>query len=282
MTIFREVRAQEAARQPGGLFSAARPAPQGETPEDWANGLAWRTERCVSYEGVPLCAEPGDGEESPNTVEYHQPTQFRVYDECTTLNGELDTGRVERQADAILGYVAARELWDGPLTVADPYDSPQGTGLTNNYLSKTGAATVIGSDAYERYDALVRLEQAARDAARGQQVYLHVPLAALPDTGLTKVGDVLYTQHGSVVVTDGGYPGTGPGASAPTETLTWAYATGPVQLRWTRLDPLVAPAETLDRATNRRRVWANRLFAVTFDPCVHFAIRVALPPDVTP
>jgi len=58
------------------------------------------------------------------------------------------------------------------------------------------------------------------------------------------------------------------------EAGTWLYATGPVQVRLSDIDIRVQPAETVDRTTNRQEIWADRLFAATFDPCVQLSMRV--------
>lgn len=276
LTIFNPVRPVEAAAPTSGLLvSAIRP--RGERDEDWANGFAWRSERCPTWQGYDPCDTldtlPADG---GNGIEYHRPMGYRVKDECTTLNGELDTSTVERQADAVASMVIAQELWTGALTVANPYDAPGAVARTNNYLARPTAVTV-GSGAYPIEQAMAMLEQAARRDAGGQQVNLHMPVTALPAQGLDKVGNLLYTHTGALVIVDPGYTGSAPDGEEATDTAVWMYATGPVTVRMSSVDIGNDMASTLDRATNRRAVWAHRLFAATFDPCTHYAIQVALP-----
>jgi hypothetical protein len=82
----------------------------------------------------------------------------------------------------------------------------------------------------------------------------------------------------AVVTTD---PGHNP--VAPTGD-TWIYGTGPVTVRLgpvsTELEQrvIVSGADPGTGGVNRRRVWADRMFAVTFDPCAHFAMNVVDPP----
>jgi len=82
------------------------------------------------------------------------------------------------------------------------------------------------------------------------------------------------------------------GGTAPAVTVTtttagtnpslvaghWAYATGPVAVRMTPLEILDGP-ESVDRVINSQNLWASRLFAATFDPCVQFAVLLPDPPN---
>lgn len=274
--IFTEVQPVQAAAPTSGLLvSAIRP--RGESERDWVNGFAWRTERCPTWETYEPCdtlntapAEDGNG------IEYHRPVAYRVRDECTTLSGEFDTSRVERMADAVASHVIAEELWEGTRTQANPYDTRDETNRTNNYLART-TATTVGTGPYPVIEALGLLEEAARRDAGGQQVVIHMPIRLMPESGLVRNGNLLYTQTGALVIADSGYTGTGPAGQAVTDEIAWMYATGPVTVRMSSVDIGTEPRSTLDRATNRRTVWANRVFAATFDPCTHYAIQAALP-----
>lgn len=274
--MFTEVQPVQAAAPTSGLLvSAIRP--RGESEQDWVNGFAWRTERCPSWQTYEPCdtlnsAPPEDG----NGIEYHRPVAYRVRDECTTLSGTLDTSRVERMADAVASHVIAEELWEGALTQANTYDTRGETGRTNNYLARD-TATVVGTGPYPIHEALALLEEAARRDAGGQQVVIHMPIRLMPDSGLVRNGNLLYTQTGALVIADSGYTGTGPEGEAVTDEAAWMYATGPVQVRMTSVDISTEPRETVNMATNRRTVWGNRVFAATFDPCTHYAIQAALP-----
>lgn len=278
--IFTEVQPVQAAAPTSGLLvSAIRP--RGESERDWVNGFAWRTERCPTWQGYDPCddlnsspAADGDG------LEYHRPMGYRVKDECTTLSGTFDTGRVERKADAIASHVIAEELWEGTLTQANTYDTRDETGRTNNYLARS-TATTVGTGPYPIHEALGLLEEAARRDAGGQQVVIHMPIRLVPDTGLVRNGNLLYTQTGALVIADSGYTGSGPANQAATDTDAWMYATGPVTVRMSTLDIGTEPRQTVSMTTNRRTVWAHRLFAATFDPCTHYAIQAALPGAVS-
>jgi hypothetical protein len=71
---------------------------------------------------------------------------------------------------------------------------------------------------------------------------------------------------------------TTPGVAPAPRAGNWAYATGPVLAR---LSPVVPTpdddAVTVDRRTNLRTLWADRMFGVAFDPCCHYAIQFPEP-----
>lgn len=243
----------------------------------WEQGLAWVPERCAStYQLVPWCAEPAEGYVSPRAdAVYYRPVGLRVADECSTLGGPVDVDRVRRVAEAQTSYAIARELWLGTLTQADPHEV-DGADATNAYLAFEDAE-VVGASAADHGVGVGRLEQAAMEATHGQQVMIHVPVILLPQLAdtVSPEGNKLITRAGNILVGDAGYPGTGPEGQAPGATV-WIYATPPVVVLTSPWVIDVDDASTVDRATNTRTVWASRVFAATFDPCVHFATEITL------
>lgn len=258
------------------LASALRP---GDGAGKWMEGMAWRSELCPTYQGYNPCTELDEGpEEGGDGLVYYVPVAYRVADECTNLSGRFDEGRVTRMSNAIASYVVAQELWTGALSQMEPYDLPNGGALAqvNAYLSN-GNATVVAAPATGGVlAALAELEEQTRQATRGQQVFLHAPIGMINTIAqnLRRVGNELRTATDGIVVADAGYPGTG---GAPPEE-GWIYGTGPVAVRLGPVSTEVEPRATVDRSTNRRRVWADRMFAVTFDPCAHFGMQVTQPP----
>jgi hypothetical protein len=91
------------------------------------------------------------------------------------------------------------------------------------------------------------------------------------------VGGLLYTALDTVVVADAGYPGTG----ATGGSTGWMFATGPVAVRLADLDIIEGMMETLSRTTNRQEIWASRLFAATYDPCVAIGTDSGVSVDIT-
>lgn len=271
--MFTPVPGVPAAPPASGLVaSAARP-----TLDRWEQGLAWIPERCgTTYQLVPICDEPATEYTAPRPgAVYYQPVGLRVADECSTLGGPVDLERVRRVAEAQAPFAIARELWDGELTQADTYTAGAQSGLTNAHLASADAETVGGSAAAARV-GIGRLEQAALETSHGQPVFLHVPVVLLPqlDGYVRPVGQQLVTLAGNTVVADGGYPGSGPNGE-PVGATVWAYATSPVAVLMSSLD-VIADGDAVDSAVNTRRIWAARVFAATFDPCVHLATEITL------
>jgi hypothetical protein len=260
------IAAPQARAQATGTLWAAAVKPDGGR---WQTGLAWRPERCFTVAGFGPCdGSPAVPAEPDITLPQVYPVGYRVSDECTTLGGTLDTSRVQRQADAVLSYELAHELWTGALSIADPV-TVDGSPYVNPHLASADA-TVVPSTVTTVAGRLGALEQAAMAQAFGQQVVLHVPARYLLEIGSLLVirGDSLYTPLGSVVVADAGYPGTGPAGTGD----SWAYATGPVMAFSSQLELVTDMAATLNRLTNRRKVWATRYIAAAYDPCSHLAI----------
>jgi hypothetical protein len=253
------------------LASAEQPSGGGN---DWMDGLTWLSDSCPAWQGFNPCAELDEPPpEGGMGLVYVVPVGYRVGFECTTLSGELDLERARRQADQIASFVAARELWTGDLSKLDPYDLPNGGELNqvNPHLEQVDLANQLAAST-DPMDALAELEAAAAEATSGGQVFIHGSTATIGRVGqnLERVGNELRTKTGAVVVPDAGYPGTGPDGTG----TGWLYATGPVVVRLGPISADLSPAATTDRRTNRRRVIAERMFGVAFDPCALFAIQV--------
>jgi hypothetical protein len=242
----------------------------------WEQGLAWVPERCgTDYQLVPWCDVPAEGYETPRAgAAYYRPIGLRVADECSTLGGLVDEARVRRVAEAQTSYAIARELWLGTMTQADSHEV-DGSPATNAYLASEDA-TVVGASAAGHAVGVGRLEQAAMEATHGQQVMIHVPVMLLPQLADTvSIEDNrLITRAGNLLVGDAGYPGTGPEGEAAGATV-WIYATSPVAVL-TSPWVLDLDSSAVDSATNTRTVWASRVFAAIFDPCVHLATEITL------
>lgn len=271
--MFSPVPGVAAAPPTSGLVaSAARP----DIPR-WEQGLAWVPERCATtYQLLPWCDEPAVAYTPPRPgAAYHRPVELRVADECSTLGGPPDLERARRVAEAQSPFAIARELWTGELSATDPYTVGAAT-LTNAHLA-SAAADVVGGSAASPLVGFGRLEQAALEATHGQPVMLHVPVMLLPQLWpvFRPVGQTLVTHAGNLLVADGGYPGTGP-AGQPTAASVWAYATSPVAVLtspWRLIDD---DPSVVDSTSNTRTTWAARVFAATFDPCVHLATEITL------
>lgn len=274
--MFEPVQGVLAAPPTTGLVVSAGPPP--DDGARWEQGFSWIPERCGQpYQLVPYCST--DNPESYTPPRYggvfYRPPGARFADQCTTLGGALDTERLQRIAEATTPFVIARELWDGRMSQQDTW-TLRGQSHTNAYLASPAAMTVT-STATALRDSLAALEQAAVEAAQGQRIMLHLP--TLITGSLTeyvrRVGQDLLTRQDNVVVVDAGYPGTGPDGETVGATA-WAYATSMVQVRVSDLEIIAAAPQTVDRATNTVTAWAERVFAASYDPCVHFAIEITI------
>jgi hypothetical protein len=244
----------------------------------WEDGFSWVPERCgTSYQLVLWCSgdDPADYDTPRAEGVYYRPVGVRWADECTTLGGVLDVERLRRIAEATTPFVIARELWTAEIGQDDSWTTGSGT-YSNPYLA-SAEADVVGSGGAALLRALTALEQAAVEATRGQRVMLHLPIVASGSLGeyVRRVGPDLLTRQDNLVVVDAGYPGTGPAGQSVGSTA-WAYATTPVQVRWSELQIVSDPGQTVSRSSNSVTVWAERVFAATFDPCAHFATEITL------
>lgn len=260
----------------GLVAAAARP-----DLDRWEDGLAWVPERCgTQYRLVPLCSDEAVAYDPPRPGRaYYLPVGVDVADECSTLSGPVDAARVGRVAEANFPLIVARELWSGAGTLAAPYTAEQQavTGQTHNAYLASPDADIVGSGGAAPMVGLARLEQAAMAAAGGQAIMLHLPISVswLVAPSLTRVGGSWLTVAGNVVVTDAGYTGSGPAGEQPGATV-WAYATSPVSVLATPWDVRADDVDAVDHRTNTRTVWASRVFAAVFDPCVHLATEITL------
>lgn len=252
------------AQLTGSLEASALPG----TGDRWQDGIGWKPERCFEAASYAPCdPTPNVPTYSATGVNEYYPIGFRVRDVCTTLGGLLDGERVRRQVVASTSFHAARELWTGALSVANPV-TVNGSPYTNPHLS--AGSTTVASTATGVTARLAALEQAAMLDAFGQQVVLHLPPHLVLPLGalLERRGEILYTPLGNIVIADAGYPGSGPAGSG----TEWAFSTGPVTLRLGDINIFEDPVSTINRETNRQEIWGDRLFAATFDPCTVYAI----------
>lgn len=213
--MFTEVQPVRATPPTSGLVQSA----QRPTDTGWEAGLAWRPERCVTYQGFTPCGTIAGVPAEPDVdVVYYVPPGFRVRDACTTLDGERDAERVRRQADAITSFVVARELEAGALTEADPA-TVNGSPYVNPYLANGDAIEVTAPTDLDR--AINVLEMAAMQSAPGMQVFIHMPISVLPRVSdLRRVGNILYTASDNVVIADAGYTGVGAPVAGTAEVQT--------------------------------------------------------------
>ena len=224
MVLFQPVPSVPAQQPTTGLVASAL------TPTDgirWEDGIAWRSERCPQAAGFDPCGT--EFEDPPaggggDQINYYRPVAFTVTDECSTRTRDYDVQRVQRQADAVTSWMVARELEQGTITRLNPYESPLSEGdptATNMFMASTEADVVTGGP-FTPLAGLGALEEAARDAQLGMDVWLHVAPRLIPllENALEREGRLLRTKTGARVVADAGYSGAGPLTAGTSEVQT--------------------------------------------------------------
>jgi hypothetical protein len=213
----------------------------------------------------------------PSGTVYYQPPVLRVEDSCSAMssNRPEDEARVRRQAEAVTSWTIAHELWTGEHSDINPYDTPEASNQLNARLT-AGLGVQVVTGTHEPEHALGALEQAARGSlgSLGMDVWIHMPITLVPlmHEAIVREGTSLYTKTGARVIADAGYPGTDPDDAVDAGAL-WMYATGPVEVRMSR----VLVSQFPSQRNNQIVTTAERFYAATFDPCVLHGVAVDLP-----
>jgi len=236
---------------------------------------------CGGTDAAPVdtCDTPVDVPEGTTPWAYSPPSvpfEVRAAESCSTFHSELSIEawheRVDRRMELCQWSEIAYELWTG--SQAQASDPP----AQNRYLASTLGLNLTPDGAVGVVEAISRMEDGLSRCTCGAVHLIHVPLrlvAYLSDAGLvTREGDRLYTDAGSLVIADRGYPGTGPGNQAPDAGTLWIYGTSVLTAR---LAPIEHPQkdlrEALDAATNHIAVRAVRRAAITW-LCCHLGAHV--------
>lgn len=196
------------------------------------------------------------------------------------LPGEDRFKRVKKQLDAATQKAVEVELWDGRAALGD--------GNANLFLSKASTATEAASGAYAPHIALMYLEEAIADSPTGEQAMIHMTRDVASYLGSyilhkesEETGPHLITRLGTPVVIGSGYSGNGPiGATGATASATnkWMYATSYVDVHLGKIEVVDDKlSQGVDATINDMRIKAYRPAAVTFDPSIHYTVRVTLP-----
>jgi hypothetical protein len=254
---------------PYGLLTTIEfPTPQ---PAHWQQGITYAPTCGVNVSGVGAL----------------------IYDECVCATVGLTDAQAtaERALAMAEPWQVERAFWtgiSGGQAVVYPHLAANaqvldatGILLQTPAVNVTGASSVgIVGDLVNVVTALGLLEQALANCYNGVGV-IHVPELLVPTLdawGLIRaVGPVMKTLNGNKVAVGAGYPGTGPDGSARAGNTCWMYATGNVF--GYRTDVRVRAPDTsagsLDRATNTRKMIAERTYVIGWD-CCHFAVQTAL------
>jgi hypothetical protein len=264
----------------------ANPPPKSESNEWAAGGVTYVPTSCSEGGLADPCVSANKlggiaDDTRPDTVEFDA---FIVYSfAACKMRYQRRVRQLQQEArDNLLACESkqiAREFWAGAFAQTVDKD---GDDRPNNYLAKAGATGLTTSAGADPTDALACLEQYARDCGCGGRAMIHASADVFTNWVERKLvetdGKFAYTELGTIVVMDAGYPGTPPAGIAPAAGVRWAFVTDPVTVR--RSDILDVPngtdwlARATDRKTNEVVVRAERAAAVTFDGCCRGAAGV--------
>jgi hypothetical protein len=178
-----------------------------------------------------------------------------IADAGYTGAGPLDTGTSEVQTVTITG-------------------GPTGGTFTTTYNGQTTAGVAFNATAAVYRTALEALSNiapgdiAVTGANGGPYTVTFLTPGNVPQMTASGAGLTGGTAPAANVAT-----GT-PGVARATLPGLWMYATGPVEVRLGQVVTTAEQAVTVDRRTNSRQVWADRMFAAAFDPCCQFAMQI--------
>jgi hypothetical protein len=192
---------------------------------------------------------------------------------CTTRSTHADPAEWQRRAqvalDAYQHWAIEREFWSAALLPANPHLA-QTTGLTfDNSVTATSVK-----------NAMSLLEQAIADKGGTGVIHLRPSVFSQisHDAGFLiwdiKNG-VARTTLGTIVVPGVGYTGSNKDGTAASGTVEWAYATGLVEYRASRVE-LLPPTikEATDRAQNLTTFRAERYVNITWDQRIHAVVKI--------
>lgn len=256
-----------------GLIAAA---PVVTEPGRWETGFAFEPARCGAGGRTnllfcdPVTMTPDDA--SP-TIEGDA---FLIYasDKCSPFQDRDYAATARAQLEAIRSFELAEEFWTGSLN------------LTQRSLTDPTSDTVTNGPA-DPVDALACLEAGLAQCNKGRRGMIHVTPQVLTHLwsrqALRIEGGIVLTPLGTIVVSDAGYDGSGPGGS-PAGASQWGYATSMVQVLLGAVE-VVPPgtdtplglAEATDRSDNTVTVFATQPASWKNDQCCLLAAEFETP-----
>lgn len=170
----------------------------------------------------------------------------------------------------------AEALLDATISFGVEKALSQGVALsTNPYLADTNLVDLASGSTVSPRVGLAYLENALGLTARAG--ILHATPAVTSRWFEDPQTDVvaLRTSNGTPVSSGGGYIGANPAtvAEGPDETVDWAFATGPVQVRLGKLERAV-DSEVVDRGMNVVTARAEQVVLVEWDTALQVGVRI--------
>jgi hypothetical protein len=261
---------------PYGLLSPAVTVIEDNRPH-WQSGFSYETLGCAGTTSVhSICVSASAPTVSASGELYRSYRPFTVRTEftCSTmsLSDEELKAMAERELDIVLQKALEKEFLTGALAEQELAESDDTE--ANRYLSDDEAVSLTGSAVRPRV-GLALLEGAIGTAGNGAQGVIHMTRSAVEALDLEVGTDgVLRTKLGTPVVAGSGY------LDDPTDTSVTLYATSAVTVRLGEAIVVQEkPVESVDRRVNSRTYTVERVAAVTWDSCTHFAVDIDLTAD---
>lgn len=281
----------KATPAPYGLVVSAHVVTDGSDLEQgrdrevrWIRGFAFDPESCaVDGTLVDNCNDTTD-DPTPNAdpadVSYQPFALEAMVKYQTFARPQPDAqARAARKLAAQRSWLLERELWSGTKAIA--------VSAPNNYLVK--APTLLNNlgSAFGFVDGLAQLEQGIAAASSWERGMIHcTPALATLWSGenlIHKEGNLLVTNLGTIIVPGRGYPGTGPGGNVNAKHFQWAFATGPITVRFGQVTFGGTDDDTMagvNRTTNERKVRAYQFAAATWSGCIDAGAFIDLSKDL--
>lgn len=280
------VPARPAAPPRYSLLAAAQGV---DDPNRWQAGIAWEPEGCGTGDSAGINCSPFDADRAGSRSDgpvTSWPFLVWASDECSTFSTRDWQGRARRALEASQSHQIAAEMWTGAITKAQA-DTPSSPFLADS-------STITGSAQITDLRDVALLEAWGAACSQGQRLMIHMSpylflryVEAAGDA-VQPAGNLIVTALGNLVVTDSGYPGTGPDGEDP-DSVEWAYVSTLVQVRLDTVEMLPRSltdardlASAVNRADNTITVWAQRLAAYQLDPCCRFAVQTNVPRPTIP
>lgn len=275
-----------------GLLQAARTSPLVRIVPDadekgierWINGVAMRPypvdlastwDACAIYGSQGGSLEKESGEQIP-LPKFDAVTVYLPID-CQGMRTE-DHDALKARAVAALGGVEGAAI-EREFIGAE-------TMVMNPHLADGQGTFPHGNVATNLANGLALLEEEiARVSGKAGMIHLPPGMATAAGTQLIEdEGGALYTKGGTLIIPGSGYVDTPAPAkhTAAHGTQSWAYATGPVDIRRSEVFTVPeTPAQALDRGSGATRdnpneliYRAERYYLVTWDTAVQAAVLI--------
>lgn len=230
----------------------------------WEQGYVFTPEACTGRGGVfdPCGSTAFDAERGRPSDVTNTPFGVWEADLCSVDSEAAEDGRARarRALEANESAHIASEFWLGTLSTAEAWD--------NQHLAAGGDVTALGA-ALQPRRAMGVLEQGLATLQGNRRGMIHTTPDVLSrwaaDSVVRRDGNLWLTPHDHIVVTDAGYPGSGPAGQAKAAAATWAYVTGLVTVR-------LGPVEVIPSTDDLPSAISHRINDATF-----YALRLASP-----